>query len=402
VVELLRREIEREAELRAYAVLGSEDIPALERIADLAAAMSGMAVAEVNVVAGGDVVHVATTNRDHLRVPREHSFCSTIIERLSPTSVVIDATTELPFARSPYVTGEKASIRSYASAHLVAPGGAVLGTLCVFDAERREVTTDQLAALADLAALVMEVLEMRRTSRELAGTLERLAGSHHRLDTANESLEAFAGQISHDLQSPLTAVRVALELMDDEGGLGEDVQSLLDHALSGGLRMQRTITDLLDFAVAGVPAPATRIDLHAVVDSVLADLGWALAGAEVEVQPLLALLGDETEIRSVVQNLIANAVKFAAPYGTPHVVVRSESREGSTVRVLVVDNGPGVPEHERSAVFGLNVRGSSSVEGHGIGLATCARIIRSRGGAIGVDPSPGGGAQFWFELPAAV
>ncbi len=394
-----RHDLEREAELRAYDVLGADDIPALERVTDLAAALCGMSVAEVNVVSTADVVHVATTNRDHLRVPREHSFCSTVITYDVDTYVVADATKELPFARSPYVNGEFASIRSYVGARLVAPSGTVLGMLCVFDQALVEVTEEHLGSLQALAATVVDILEMRRTQVELAGTLTRLAHSHRELHTSNESLEAFAGQISHDLQSPLTAVEIALELLEDETVLDESSQALLEHARSGGRRMQRTITDLLDFAVAGAGSPAVRVDLAGLVGQALADLSAGLAEVKVEVDPLPAVMAHESEVRAVLQNLIANAVKFSAPIGIPHVHVSGEVR-GATARITVADNGPGVPEAEREAVFGLSFRGASEVEGHGIGLATCARIVRARGGRIGVDQAPSGGAAFWFELPA--
>lgn len=400
-----RTDLEREAELRAYAVLGSESIPSLERITDLAASLCAMAVSEINVVTTADVVHVATTNRDHLRVPREHSFCSAILERDTETAVVIDATLEEPFASSPYVTGEKAAIRSYASARLVAASGTVLGTICVFDTTPREVGAEQLESLRALAMLVVDILEMRRSEHELAGALSRLADSHRGLRASNESLEAFAGQISHDLQAPLTAVEVALELLEDHVPLGDDATMLLDHARSSGRRMQRTITDLLDFAVAvaGSGGPAVRVDLDHVVATVLTDLAWTLTEVRVEVAPLPAVLGQETELRAVLQNLVANAVKFAGPQGDAHIRIHGLERDG-VVRVTVADNGPGVPEEEREAVFGLNVRGDAGVragvQGHGIGLATCARIMRMRQGAIGVDPSPNGGSEFWFELPA--
>ncbi|MET3963522.1 signal transduction histidine kinase [Marmoricola sp. OAE513] len=393
-------DLEREAELRAYAVLDAEQIPALERIADLAAEICGMAVAEVNAVSLDDVVHVATTNRDHLRVPREFSFCSPVISYGVDTYTVVDATKQEPFASSPYVTGERASIRSYAAARMVGPTGVVLGNLCVFDYEPREVTIDQLAALQSLSATIVEILEMRRTERELATALNRLAGSHRALHSSNESLEAFAGQISHDLQAPLTAVEVALELLEDEVDLSEDAQMLLGHARSGGRRMQSTITELLDFAVAGSSSPTVPVDLNEVVSEVLADLDWSLTDAKIEVEPLPAVLGQSAELRAVMQNLVANAVKFSAPTAVPHIQIHGESHDG-TVRVTVADNGPGVPEEQREAVFGLNVRGDTDVAGYGIGLATCARIVRTRRGAIGVDPSPTGGSSFWFELPAA-
>lgn len=132
----------------------------------------------------------------------------------------------------------------------------------------------------------------------------------------------------------------------------------------------------------------------------LVDLRPGIGDAEIEVSRLPKLLGHESEVRSVLQNLVANAVKFAAPFGTPQVAVSGTERGGAT-RITVADNGPGVPEEQREAVFALNVRGDSAVEGHGIGLATCARIIRTRGGTIGVDRAPSGGAAFWFELPSA-
>lgn len=394
-------DLEREAELRAYAVLDAQRIPALERIVDLAAATCGMAVAEVNVVSTEDVVHVATTNRDYLRVPREYSFCSPVITYDTDTYVVPDATRELPFARSPYVTGEKASIRSYAAARLTAPNGVVLGNLCVFDEVVREVDDAQLVVLQQLAGMVVDVFEMRRSETELAGALARLAGSHRELHSANESLEAFAGQISHDLQSPLTAVELALELLDEDPSLSGDARMLLGYARNGGRRMQRSITDLLDFAVAGSGSPAVPVDMGEVVAAVLADLVAGLKDVKIDVSPLPPVLGHESELRAVLQNLVANALKFSAVDGIPHVQVVGEIR-GRTARISVIDNGPGIPEEDREAVFGLNVRGTTAVPGHGIGLATCARIIAARDGRIGVQQAATGGSEFWFELPVAI
>ena len=398
-------DLEREAELRAYAVLDAETIPALERVVDLAAAVCGMAVSEVNVVSTDDVVHVATTNRDHLRVPREHSLCSPVISYGVESYGVRDTTQEEAFASSPYVTGEKAAIRSYAAARLVAANGVVLGTLCVFGPDVREVEEAQLAMLRLLADLVMDVLEARRSERELAGALNRLAGSHRELHSANESLEAFAGQISHDLQAPLTTVELALEMLAEDTSLTPESRVLLGYAQKGGRRMQRSITDLLDFAVAGAGVPAVPVDLGQVVAAVLEDLSFGLAQGKgevtLEVSPLPPVLGHESELRSVLQNLIANAVKFAAPHGVAHVHVCGQVL-GGTARISVIDNGPGIAEADREAVFGLNVRADTTVPGHGIGLSTCARIIAARGGRIGVEAADAGGSEFWFELPAAV
>ncbi len=393
-------DLEREAEIRAYHVLGVPSLPALERIADLAALICRTAVAEVNVITATEQVHLAASDGNTVQASKEDSFCGRMIDLDLESVLVPDAAADPRFADSPYATGEAATVRTYAAARLVAPSGTVLGTLCVFDETPVELDDGQLDALVSLAATAVSVLEMHRKEVELAGTVDRLADSHRELHASNESLEAFAGQISHDLQAPLTAVEVALELLEDEVRLEGDAQTLVDHARSGVRRMQRSITDLLDFAVAGSVSPTVPVDLDEVVRTVLTDLGPALAEAQVEVGPLPRVLGHETELRSVVQNLITNAVKFSVPLG--EVVVDISARiDAGLARIVVADHGPGVPEAERDEIFRLNVRGHTDVDGHGIGLATCARVVRSLGGSIGVEPAPSGGAAFWFELPLA-
>lgn len=397
-------DLEREAELRAYAVLDSDTIPALEHIADLAAAATGMAVAEVNVVSLHDVVHVATTNRDHLRVPREHSFCSTVITYDTENYVVPDARLEQPFASSPYVNGEKAAIRSYASALLTAPSGVVLGTICVFDSELRDVSASQLGTLRTLAATIVDVLEMRRVEVELAGTLARLAGSHRELNTSNESLEAFAGQISHDIKTPLTSMRLALELLADSPNLAgsggaSDELFLLDRAVESAGRMNRMIEDLMAFASLG-GNELGDVDTHQVASEVLTDLISVVGDADVVLGGLPHVWSTPSQVRAILQNLIANALKFASQGPEKPVIKIDGFLIGENATIRIADNGPGVPAAERDSVFDLLVRGSNAeVDGHGIGLATCARIVAAHGGDIWVDDSPGGGATFWFSLP---
>src|SRR5205085_3585121 len=243
-----------------------------------------------------------------------------------------------------------------------APNGVVIGTICVFDEDERSVDEEQLATLRTLASLVMNVLEMRRSQRELAGSVARLAESHHELHDSNDSLEVFAGQISHDLQQPLAAFDVALELLRHEADLTEEGEQWLEHARASGRRMSRTINDLLDFALAGTGSPAVRVGVGPALDDVLADLSVALAGAQVEVGELPEVLGHESEVRSVLQNLIANAVKFAAPDVAPRVQISgavSERSHGPVARISVADNGPGVPDELREAIFELAVRGDT-------------------------------------------
>jgi signal transduction histidine kinase len=109
--------------------------------------------------------------------------------------------------------------------------------------------------------------------------------------------------------------------------------------------------------------------------------------------------GDAVQLRAVLQNLLSNAGKFRATDRTPRIEISSR-RRGDLWRVEVTDNGPGVPESERERVFEPLARATEAVEGFGIGLATCRRVIQAHHGRIGLAAASGGGCVAWFELPA--
>ena len=133
-------------------------------------------------------------------------------------------------------------------------------------------------------------------------------------------------------------------------------------------------------------------DLHAAI---------AASSADVVVDADLEVWADRTLLGVVIQNLIANAVKFAATDGVePRVEVRADVRSPGWL-ITVDDNGPGVPVAFRKRVFDLMDRGNAEgVDGLGIGLATCRRIVQAHGGRIGIDDSPLGGARVWITLPS--
>ncbi|MDR6167301.1 signal transduction histidine kinase [Microbacterium paludicola] len=110
-------------------------------------------------------------------------------------------------------------------------------------------------------------------------------------------------------------------------------------------------------------------------------------------------VGDPTLLRAVLQNVVANALKFTATAGrVPQVRVGAHAVHGGW-RITVDDNGPGVPPADRERVFALMERGDSDAEGLGIGLSTCRRVIEAHGGRIGLDDSPLGGARVWILIP---
>lgn len=373
-----------------YDVVGRPPEPDLEGLVRLAATISGVSTAVINIIDDRFQHQVAAVGLSPSVCSREDSMCAVVFK--DPGHVVIsDAREDARFAANPFVTGAIASVRFYASSPLVTPSGIPIGTLCVFDEETGELSPDRSAALALLAHQVVDVLELRR----ITGLLSR----------SNERLESFAGQVSHDLRNPLAAVSGFIELAADSPELvnAPHAARALAHAESAATRMAIMIGDLLDFArLGGADIRHEAVDLTLVLRAVLEDLDSVVraSGARVIVDASTGVVGDPTLLRVLLQNLIANAIKFSDASGTtPQIEVRTEDTDGGW-RITVDDNGPGVPSAERECIFDLMERGNThDIPGLGIGLSTCRGIAQAHGGRIGVEDSGLGGASFWVELP---
>lgn len=383
----------RDTAIQVYDVLGRPARQDLVALVELAALVCDVPTATINLITSTEQHQVAAVGFEAAICRREDSMCATTITLDAPV-VVADASQDERFRDHPSVTGVTGNVRFYASHQLFTPDGTVIGTLCASDETPRELDREQERALANLAGRVVDVLELELTTRLLGAANERLAAS-------NERLAQFAGRVSHDLKNPLTAVTMSLEMAleeADEVGDAETLVSLLDRASRGADRMQLMIDDLLAFARGGAAPDIDEVDLRQLVLEVLEDLDPVPGSAMVEAGDLPTVPGDPVQLRAVVRNLVANALKFTRPGAEPHVRVTADELDGHW-RVQVADDGPGIPGAEQETVFEPFARIDKSVPGTGIGLATCRRIVEAHGGRIGVTSTPGGGTTVWFLLP---
>ncbi len=268
----------------------------------------------------------------------------------------------------------------------------------VFPAEA-SISKIDVAGRRIYTAVVRDVTERRHAERALTEQARELSRS-------NADLEQFAYVASHDLQEPLRMVASYTQLLARRYGdrLDEDAHEFIGYAVDGVQRMQALINDLLAYSRAGSRAVALEpVELDAVLDRVLANLGPAVedAGATVTRDPLPTVAGDAGQLAQVLQNLVANAMKFRGQE-PPRVHVSAARGEGGEWTVSVADNGIGIaPEFvDRIFVIFQRLHNRAEYEGTGIGLSICKKIVERHGGRIWVESAPGAGAAFLFTLRA--
>ncbi|WP_245599390.1 sensor histidine kinase [Embleya scabrispora] len=264
---------------------------------------------------------------------------------------------------------------------------------------------------ADLRALADAMEAMRR---RLADELAFSDDARRRLDEratelrrSNADLEQFAYVASHDLQEPLRKVAGFCRLLEKryQGQLDERADRYIAFAVDGAVRMQALINDLLAFSRVGRgPVDETAVDLNAVYETVVGDLALAIREADAEVtrDPLPTVRGDRTQLSVVLQNLIANAVKFREPDRPVHVVVGAEQVDGIW-RISVTDDGIGIDPAQADRIFVLfqRLHTRDAFPGNGMGLAMCKKIVEFHGGTIALDTEYTTGTRITFTLPAA-
>jgi len=255
--------------------------------------------------------------------------------------------------------------------------------------------------LVGFAKVTRDLTERREAEQRLRATAEELA-------RANAELDRFAAAAAHDLAEPLHTMTGFADLLRRRhaGALGAEGRRLLDHIDEAGRRLEGRIEALLTYARSGRrDVRLEPVELGALVGRVLAvlDARITATGARVEVEGTaspVVVRSDPRLLELVLQNLVANALKFTERAG-PHVrVVLARSDDGA--RVEVVDDGVGIPEGQRERIFDLFARGSAPgrFPGSGLGLPLSRQIVERLGGGMGVEPAPGGGSRFWFTLPA--
>lgn len=254
--------------------------------------------------------------------------------------------------------------------------------------------------------VLRDITDRVRADEEAARVQEALAAYARELERSNSDLEELAEVAAHDLSEPARVVAAYASLLREQyreeresdrealqflGAISRSVDRMLS-SIDGVLEVSRVRGEIGEFR---------NVDFADVVRDATANLELVIrdSGAKVEVGPLPVVWGDRIMLARVVQNLMANAIRFSHPDRVPRVTITAEP-EGGYWAIHVTDNGVGIPSSERKRIFVMFRRAHDSRDGSGIGLAVCRRIVDLHGGDIAVTSTEGLGSTFTFRLVA--
>ncbi len=346
---------------------------------------------------------------------RQVSFCAHAI--LSDNVMVVpDVQKDERFADNPLVTGYP-GIRFYAGAPLKTPQGYNLGTLCIIDTTpRAPLSIEEEETLADLAALVVDELELRdalnKAHREIKKRQEAealLQETNLKLEMATRAKSIFLANTSHELRTPISAIIGFSELLSKEvvGSLNQRQSNYTGYIHDSGKHLLSLVNDTLDLS----KIEAGKMELH-LNEVHIPDLVRSAVpiiqeryrddGVELEIelpQEMSPVLADERRLRQVIYNLLGNAIRFTPTGGVVRFVVKDDP---SRVCFAIEDTGVGISAEDQKKLFQpfsqLNAAKGRG-EGTGLGLALTKHLVELHNGRIEVESQIGKGSTFRFSIP---
>lgn len=257
-----------------------------------------------------------------------------------------------------------------------------------------------------VSCIVRDITERVRAAEMEKEQADKLQEQNLQLEKLVTELNEFNYVASHDLQEPLRTMSTYCGLLKVDLGAElpkraeEDITAILD----ASLRMQRLITDLLEYSRSGHrELKMVEVNLQDVMKRVAGDLQARVTetGGKISYNGLPKVYGDDLQLGRVLQNLVANGLKFRRPGVAPRVEITAEPL-GEQVVLQIEDNGIGIPEEYVGQIFQpfKRLHGVGKYEGSGIGLSVCRKIVERHGGRIEVASTPEQGSRFKVTLPA--
>ncbi len=227
---------------------------------------------------------------------------------------------------------------------------------------------------------------------------------------AIDELRGFANSLSRDLKTPATTLQLMARILRRTLGGSEgsaEVREVMEMAIDAASRLHLLVDDLVDYTSVFARADdvAETVEMGALAAEVSAGMKTDLshAGARLEIGDLPAVSGNRAQLRTLLEHLLSNALKFHRSGVAPDIAVTGTAALDGRVGIVVSDNGIGVPDEDKALIFRAFSREhlDDSIPGAGLGLAICRRVALNHGGDIRIESTVGEGAAFIVDLPAA-
>ncbi len=253
----------------------------------------------------------------------------------------------------------------------------------------RTAIRDDSGRVIGSSSVIKDVTSFRSLERQLADA-EHLA-----------TLGELSAGLAHEIKNPLAGIKGAIDVIRDSPSLTGKHRDVLGDVIHEVNRIDKIVKDLLNYAKPKPPSHST-VDMPELAHRIAAIARSTLKYNSFPIQvtqltPIPQFTGDETQLEQVLLNLLLNAQKAMHPEGGHIEVILSYDRKAASLRMDVIDDGPGIPEEIRKRIFQPFF--TTRTDGAGLGLATCLKNVQYHGGTIEVHSEEGHGTTFVVTIP---
>ncbi|WP_299988385.1 GAF domain-containing sensor histidine kinase [uncultured Pontibacter sp.] len=347
-----------------------------------------------------DQVHFGLKEGEELEIAT--TLCNEIRDHRQP--IVIDNVAEDPIYKEHH-TPKTYGLQSYISVPIILKDGTFFGTLCAIDAKPAKVNNPKVVntfkMFADLLAFHLQSRSVLERSYVVNLELQR---KNSMLRDANFDLDSFVFTASHDLKSPVANIEGLISILSDAVEKDEmdreeikQITAMMKASLKRFSTTIRDLTTIVELDKTGADEQAAALDLYDIMESVKQDLQSLIVESDAKIEVIATdsrLTGFSLKnFKSILSNLVSNAIKYRSPDRTPKVIVKLEKSDGKSY-LSVQDNGLGIPAKKQHNVFTMFKRLHDHVEGSGIGLYIVKRMVDRVQGEIKVESELDKGTTF--------